>query len=520
MKAVLKGEVRTPDELNAVKKSISAQYRLSGLPKNSDILSAATESERDIIKKSVQLKPVRTISGVAVIAAMTSPHKCPHGLCVPCPGGPESQFQSPQSYTGYEPAALRAAQQDFDPCRQVTTRLEQLKQMGHSVDKAELIVMGGTFTSRSLCYQEWFVRRCIEAMNCFDSKRCATLSLECAQTINETAKVRNIGITFETRPDWARKEHVDQMLKMGGTKVELGVQSTYDFVLKRMQRGHAIKDVIDANTILRDSGFKVGFHMMPGLPGSDFDMDLNMFRRIFADPKFCPDYLKIYPTLVTEGTQLHEMWQSGEYDPLTNEDAIELICQIKMLLPKWTRLQRIQREIPIHLIAAGVTRSNIRQLAENKLDESNKKCQCIRCREVGHAILKGIAPRPEHIELKTMNYNVCDGVEHFISFEETDILIGFLRLRFPHDSHRPELSNAALVRELHVYGPMVPIGSEAKDEWQHREYGKGLLSEAECIAEKNGFNNIAILSGVGVREYYRKLGYKRDGPYMVKPLKR
>ena len=504
MKMVLKGEVRTPDELNAVKKSI------------------ATESEQDIIKRTVQLKPVRTISGVAVIAVMTSPHKCPHGLCVPCPGGPESQFQSPQSYTGYEPAALRAAQQDFDPCRQVTTRLEQLKQMGHPIDKAELIVMGGTFTSRSLCYQEWFVRRCIEAMNCFDSKRCATLSLECAQVINETAKVRNIGITFETRPDWSRKEHVDQMLKMGGTKVELGVQSTYDFVLKRMQRGHAVKDVIDANTILRDSGFKVGFHMMPGLPGSDFDMDLNMFRRIFADPKFCPDYLKIYPTLVIEGTQLYEMWQSGEYDPLTNEDAIELICQIKMLLPKWTRLQRIQREIPIHLIAAGVTRSNIRQLAENKLDESNKKCQCIRCREVGHAILKGIAPRPEHIELKTMKYNACNGVEHFISFEDVknDILIGFLRLRFPHDSHRPELSNAALVRELHVYGPMVPIGSRAKDEWQHRGYGEELLSEAECIAEKNGFNKIAILSGVGVREYYRKFGYKRDGTYMAKPLKR
>ncbi len=517
----LKGDVSTPDKLNAAKKLVSAQYGLSSLPKNSDILSAATEDERDIIKRLVQLKPVRTISGVAVIAVMTSPHKCPHGLCVPCPGGPESRFQSPQSYTGYEPAALRAAQQDFDPHRQVTIRLEQLKQMGHSVDKAELIVMGGTFTSRSLCYQEWFVRRCIEAMNCFGSERCATLSLECAQAINETAKVRNVGITFETRPDWARKEHVDQMLKMGGTKVELGVQSTYDFVLKRMQRGHTVKDVIDANTILRDSGFKVGFHMMPGLPGSDFDMDLDMFRRIFTDPKFCPDYLKIYPTLVTEGTQLYEIWQSGEYDPLTNEDAIELICQIKMLLPKWTRSQRIQREIPIHLIAAGVTRSNIRQLAENKLGELNKKCQCIRCREVGHAILKGVAPRPEHIELKTMNYNACNGVEHFTSFEdiENDILIGFLRLRFSHDSHRPELSNAALVRELHVYGPMVPIGSRAKDEWQHRGYGEELLNEAERIAEENGFDKIAILSGVGVREYYRKLGYKCDGPYMVKPIK-
>ncbi|WRQ72964.1 MAG: tRNA uridine(34) 5-carboxymethylaminomethyl modification radical SAM/GNAT enzyme Elp3 [Methanosarcinales archaeon Met12] len=513
---ILKGEVRTHDELNAAKKSISMQYGLSGFPKNSAILSTATGSERDIIKRLVQIKPVRTISGVAVIAVMTSPHKCPHGLCVPCPGGPQSHFQSPQSYTGYEPAALRAVQQDFDPYRQVTERLKQLKQMGHSVDKAELIVMGGTVTSRSLCYQEWFVRRCIDAMNCFGSAGCATLSLESAQAINETAKVRNVGITFETRPDWARKEHVDQMLKMGGTKVELGVQSTYDFVLKRMQRGHTVKDVIEANAVLRDSGFKVGFHMMPGLPGSDFDMDLNMFRRIFTDPKFCPDYLKIYPTLVIEGTQLYEMWQSGEYDPLTNEDAIKLICQIKMLLSKWTRLQRIQREIPAHLIMAGVTKSNIQQLVENRLNELNKRCQCIRCREVGHALLKGIVPHPEHIELKIEEYNACNGLEHFISFEESDILIGFLRLRFPHNPYRPELKDAALVRELHVYGPMVPLGQKAASEWQHRGYGEELLKCAEELALDAGFSRIAIISGIGVREYYKKLGYERDGPYMVK----
>jgi elongator complex protein 3 len=529
---VASGDVRTPDELNAAKKGVSMRYGICKLPKNSEILAAAPVSKRIIIRSIIQKKPVRTISGVAVVAVMTSPARCPHGLCIPCPGGVTSQFQSPQSYTGYEPAALRAVQQGFDPYRQVTVRLNQLKQTGHPIDKVELIVMGGTFTSRSLCYQEWFVRRCIEAMNDFDDKKHATVSesrfdLEHAQKVNETAKVRNIGITFETRPDWAKREHIDQMLKMGGTKVELGVQNIYNFVLKRMQRGHTVEDVVESNTLLRDSGFKVGFHMMLGLPGSDFERDIRVFKRIYSDPRFCPDYLKIYPTLVIEGTQLYEMWQKGEYTPLTNEVAVELLCHAKMELPRWTRLQRVQRDIPAPLIAAGVTKSNIRQLARARLNELNKKCQCIRCREVGHALLKGITPSIEHIELKTITYNACNGTEHFLSFEdvetlsdvEKDILIGFLRLRFPYRPHRPELENAAIVRELHVYGPMLPLGQKAINEWQHRGYGEELLNNAESIAAENGFDTIAIISGIGVREYYRKLGYERNGPYMVKSLK-
>ncbi|MDI6639221.1 MAG: tRNA uridine(34) 5-carboxymethylaminomethyl modification radical SAM/GNAT enzyme Elp3 [Methanocellales archaeon] len=512
---ILAEDIVSSDELNNAKKAVVRRYNLSKLPKNSDILAVATDDEQDIIRRLVQLKPVRTISGIAVIAVMSSPHRCPHGLCIPCPGGPTSPFRSPQSYTGYEPAALRATQQDYDPYRQVTVRLRQLKQIGHPLDKAELIVMGGTFTARSLCYQEWFVRRCLEAMNDFDGKKHATILLEDAQKVNETARVRNVGITFETRPDWSKKEHIDRMLKMGGTKVELGVQSTYDFVLRRMQRGHTTEDVIMANAMLRDSGLKVGFHLMPGLPGSSFDGDLKMFRRVFTDSRFKPDYLKIYPTLIVHGTQLHEMWKNGEYEPLTNEDAVELIAKVKAFLPRWVRLQRIQRDVPAHLILAGVTKSNIRQLARERLRKSGKKCHCIRCREVGHALLKGT--EPENIKLSTERYEVCGGIEHFISFEdvEKDILIGFLRLRFPNDPHRPELSNAALVRELHIYGPMVPIGSRT-DGWQHRGYGEELLCTAEHLAMENGFNKIAILSGVGVRGYYRKLGYEHDGPYMSK----
>ncbi|MDD4898744.1 MAG: tRNA uridine(34) 5-carboxymethylaminomethyl modification radical SAM/GNAT enzyme Elp3 [Methanocellales archaeon] len=523
---ILAEDILSSDELNNAKKAVVRRYNLSKVPKNSDILAVSTDDEQDIVRRLAQIKPIRTISGVAVIAVMTSPHKCPHGLCVPCPGGPASSFRSPQSYTGYEPAALRAIQQGYNPYRQVMARLSQLQQIGHPLDKAELIVMGGTFTARSILYQEWFVRRCLEAMNDFASKnknknkRQTSNPLEEVQKANENAGVRNVGITFETRPDWSKKEHIDLMLKFGGTKVELGVQSTHDFVLRRMQRGHTVEDSIVANALLKDGGLKVGFHMMPGLPGSSLDDDLKMFRRIFTDSGFKPDYLKIYPTLIVNGTQLHDMWKNGEYVPLTNEDAVELLAEVKSFLPRWVRLQRIQRDIPVQHIIAGVTKSNIRQLAADRLRQSGKKCQCIRCREVGHALLKGVEPDMENIKSLTERYDACGGIEHFISIEDVkkDLLIGFLRLRFPDNPHRKELINAALVRELHVYGPMVPIGSRT-DGWQHRGYGRELLSEAENIAEENDFDKIAVTSGVGVRDYYRKLGYELDGPYMVKGLR-
>lgn len=521
---ILAEDILSSDELNNAKKAVVQRYNLSKIPKNSDILAVSTDDEQDLVRRLAQIKPIRTISGVAVIAVMTSPHKCPHGLCVPCPGGPVSPFRSPQSYTGYEPAALRAIQQNYDPYRQAMARLSQLQQIGHPLDKAELIVMGGTFTARSLRYQEWFVRRCLEAMNDFasknKSKRQKSTPIEEVQKANENASVRNVGITFETRPDWSKKEHIDLMLKFGGTKVELGVQSTYDFVLRRIQRGHTVEDSIVANALLRDSGLKVGFHMMPGLPGSSPDDDLKMFRRIFTGSEFKPDYLKIYPTLIVNGTQLHDMWKNGEYVPLANEDAVELLAEVKSFLPRWVRLQRIQRDIPVQHILAGVTKSNIRQLAADRLRQSGKKCQCIRCREVGHALLKGVEPDIENIKSLTERYDACGGIEHFLSVEDVkkDLLIGFLRLRFPDNPHRKELSNAALVRELHVYGPMVPIGSRT-DGWQHRGYGRELLSEAEHITKENGFDKIAITSGVGVRDYYRKLGYELDGPYMIKGLR-
>lgn len=519
---LLRKEITNEHELNAAKKEVSKRYKLSALPGNSQILVEAIDSEKNSVLEILQLKPVRTISGVAILAAMTSPAPCPHGLCLPCPGGPSSKFISPQSYMGAEPAARRAFENNFNPYNQVTSRLEQLSQIGHPVEKAELIVMGGTYTSRMLCYQEWFVKRAIEAMNDFYGRKWREgkgtyISIEDVQSANENARIRNVGITIETRPDWTKKEHIDAILGLGVTKVEIGVQSTYDFILAGIQRGHTVKESAKANMRLRNSGLKVGFHMMPGLPGSTVESDLRMFRLLFDDERFMPDYLKIYPTLVTEGTRLHSMWESGNYDPFEVEEGVELLAKIKSVLPKWVRLQRIQRDIPAYQVLAGIRKSDIRELAKKRLLEMGGKCRCIRCREVGHRGLLGI--EPDNIELITEKYRACGGIEHFVSFEDVkkDVLIGFIRLRFPNSTHREELVDAALVRELHVYGPMVTPGANAgENQWQHRGYGEELLAQAQEIASNAGYKKIAVTSGVGVRDYYRKFGYGKEGPYMIK----
>ncbi|QLC50788.1 tRNA uridine(34) 5-carboxymethylaminomethyl modification radical SAM/GNAT enzyme Elp3 [Methanolobus zinderi] len=532
LEMVIKKEITDKQQLNEAKKKISKKYRLSCLPKNADIIVTGNDEEQETVRDILRRKPVRTISGVAVIAAMTSPAPCPHGVCLPCPGGPDSEFHSPQSYMGREPSTMRAIQYEYDPYRIVTGRLEQLKQIGHEVKKAELIVMGGTFSARSIDYQQWYTKRCLEAMNDFYGKswrqevhtigkQLPYVTLEDVQRMNETAAIRNTGITFETRPDWTSTQHVDRMLELGATKVEIGVQSTYDFVLSRMKRGHTVADSIEANRILRDSGLKVGFHMMPGLPGMDEEREIRNFKRVFNNPGFKPDYLKIYPTLVTEGTELNEMWARGEYRAISDEDAVGLLADIKSFVPEWVRMQRIQRDIPAQQILDGVRKSNIRQLARERLIQNGETCRCIRCREVGHNILQGREPDVDNIDLKTMSYDCCGGKEHFIAFEDRvqDILIGFIRLRFPNRPHRNELESAALGRELHVYGSMVPVGDKAGGhDWQHRGYGAELVAHAEKIARDAGYSKLAITSGIGVRRYYQRLGYERDGVYMSKRL--
>jgi len=496
-------EVSDPAGITKLKKEISRKYRLARLPRHADVMKLSGE---EIVKAQLKRKRMRTASGVVPVAVMTSPFACPHGKCLMCPGGPASAFESPQSYVGYEPAAARAAQQGFEPYDQVRTRLRQLEEIGHEVAKVELILMGGTLTARPLSYQQWFVSRCLAALEDFGAERGITIC--------------NTGITFETRPDYARDEEVDRMLALGATKLELGVQQVSDRILAAIQRGHAVSDSIRANRRARDSGLKVGFHVMLGLPGATIEDDTAMFAALFNDPGFRPDYLKIYPTLVVQGTKLYEQWLRGEYEPLEEERAIEIIAAAKRHIPTWVRIQRIQRDIPAQYIEAGVRKSNLRQLVLARLQETGERCRCIRCREAGLAQLAGRYAEEREVQLLIERYEACGGTELFLSYEDVknDILIALLRLRFPYEPHRVELQNAAVVRELHVYSEMLGLGERKEQSWQHRGYGARLLRKAEEIARDAGYCKLAVMSGIGVREYYLRLGYRREGPYMVKQL--
>lgn len=527
----LSRNITTKKDLEKLKIQTCRDLKLSGFMSNSKILQYAKPEELESLRPILMKKPTRTISGVAIVAVMCRPHKCPHGRCKYCP---ESSI-APPSYTGEEPAALRARMFHFHPYVQTFNRLYQLKNIGHSIDKVELIIMGGTFASCTLDYQEWFVTQCLRAMNDFEtvSKKISVNQREIkiippedfqyihdAQKNNEHSKVRCIGLTFETRPDYAKMEDINRMLQFGVTRVELGVQTLYNHIYKRVDRGHKIQDVIEANQLLRDSGIKVAMHMMPGLLSS-FSSDVNMFKRLFNEPLFSPDMLKIYPCLVTEGSEFYDMWKKGEYEPYTSQQAVDLIVEVKKILPKWVRTMRIQRDIPATLIDAGVKKSNLGELVYNRLEEEDIQCQCIRCREVGHKKAHGIEPDYNNIELLRTDYDVVGGHEIFLSIEdvENDILIGFTRLRIPSNRvFRKEItSSSSLIRELHVYGQMQKIGKNDDNLWQHKGYGAQLLEEAEKIAkDEYNKNKMLIISGIGVRDYYRKFGYYKDGPYMFK----
>lgn len=514
LEALLSRQSVTPGDVTRIKVEVCRKYGAPAVPRNSALLSAATPEERGILRRLLLVKPTRTLSGVAPVAVMTSPFPCPHGKCLPCPGGPDHPYRSPQSYTGEEPAALRAREHGYDPWAQVRARLEQFELLGHHVDKVELIVMGGTMTSRPPDYQEWFVRECVRAMNEYRGAP----SVHPADTArvfreNELSSVRCVALTFETRPDWSRREHIDRMLDLGVTKVELGVQHLDDAILSFNRRGCTVADTVEATSSLRNAGIKVGYHIMPNLPGSDIGHDRWMFRELFENPSFRPDFLKIYPTLVTPGSGIEELWRKGEYTPYPEETLIDLIAHAKSLLPRYVRLQRIQRDIPARLIVAGSRHSNFRQLCQQRLAEMGGSCRCIRCREAGRS--KGGGTE----ELSILSYDASGGREHFISVESGDSLIGFARLRTGGERWRQETEGMALLRELHVYGSVVPLGSSpSAEQRQHRRFGKMLLSAAEETASAEGYSGIVVMSGIGVRPYYRRHGYERRGPYMHRKL--
>jgi elongator complex protein 3 len=380
--------------------------------------------------------------------------------------------------------------------------------------------MGGTFPATPKRYQRRFVQRCLDAITQQKSS-----SLEEATKQAESSRTRNVGITVETRPDWAKQNQVDQMLPMGVTRVELGVQNVYDDIYQLVNREHTVQDVIDATRTLKDTGIKVAYHMMPGLPGSSHDRDLEGFRKVFTNPDFKPDMIKIYPCLVMKGTKTHEWWKKGEYKPYTSEEAAQLVAEVKKIIPPWIRIMRVQRDIPANLIAAGVKHSNLRQLALQKLQEENARCHCIRCREVGHRwLIDKVKPDLSKVQISSMKYDASEGQEIFISAEDpaNDVLIGYLRLRMPSTkAHRPEINTepCSIVRELHVYGPLVPVGKHKAKAWQHKGYGEALLTEAERITrEEYSRRKVVVISALGTKQYYMRLGYHHDGPYMSKTL--
>lgn len=519
------GSVHSKDELHRWKMEVVRRRGAPVIPSDADLLAALVEPERSRYRDLLRTKPTRTLSGVAIVAVQTSPEWCPHGTCTYCPGGPPTA--SAKSYTGFEPAALRAGRHRHDPYAQVADRIQQLRAIGHDTDKIDLILMGGTLTARDLDYQEWFAKRCYDAMNddgVVSVSRFGTggaLTLEEALRRNETAANRCIGLTVETKPDWCFEPHLDVILGFGATRVELGAQTTHDDVLTRVHRGHTLADTIRATRLVKDAGLKLVYHMMPGLPGNDPVRDIESFRRIFEDPDFRPDMIKIYPTLVMPGTHLYDEWRRGEYTPYTTQEAAEVIAEAKRLVPPWVRIQRVDRDIPTPLIGAGVDKSNLREIALDLLRRKyGASCRCIRCREVGFRARPDVEPDAPDLTLARIDYDASGGRETFLGIEDAsrDVLYAYLRLRRPAAPHRPELQTAhAMVRELKVHGRMVALGDHEPQAAQHRGLGQRLLAEAGRITfDEWGLDDLFVMSGVGVKEYYRKLGFADAGVYVVK----
>ncbi|VTJ69455.1 Hypothetical predicted protein [Marmota monax] len=511
-------------DLNKVKTKTAAKYGLSAQPRLVDIIAAVPPQYRKVLVPKLKAKPIRTASGIAVVAVMCKPHRCPHisftgNICVYCPGGPDSDFEySTQSYTGYEPTSMRAIRARYDPYLQTRHRIEQLKQLGHSVDKVEFIVMGGTFMALPEEYRDYFIRNLHDALSGHTSN-----NIYEAVKYSERSLTKCIGITVETRPDYCMKRHLSDMLTYGCTRLEIGVQSVYEDVARDTNRGHTVKAVCESFHLAKDSGFKVVAHMMPDLPNVGLERDIEQFTEFFENPAFRPDGLKLYPTLVIRGTGLYELWKSGRYKSYSPSDLIELVARILALVPPWTRVYRVQRDIPMPLVSSGVEHGNLRELAFARMKDLGIQCRDVRTREVGIQEIHHKV-RPYQVELVRRDYVANGGWETFLSYEDPDqdILIGLLRLRkCSEETFRFELGGGvSIVRELHVYGSVVPVSSRDPTKFQHQGFGMLLMEEAERIArEEHGSGKIAVISGVGTRNYYRKIGYRLQGPYMVKMLK-
>ena len=511
-------------KITSIKARIGKKYHHSKVIKNATILNFATEKEREIVTQILKRRKTRTLSGVSVIAIMTEPLPCP-GNCIYCPGSDSQPGEKvAQSYTGREPAAMRSIHNNYDPYLQVQSRINDLEAIGHKpLDKIELIIMGGTFLSTNQSYQEKFIKGALEGVI---EKRVE--SLDEAIVLAETSKRRVVGITIETRPDYCKEEDVDRMLKYGTTRVELGIQTVYDNIYNLVKRGHTSADSIEAIRIAKDAGLKINAHIMPNLPGSSYTLDIELFDELFSNSDYRPDMLKIYPTLVINGTELYNWWKKGTYSPYSDKKLIELLANVKKNIPSYIRIQRIMRDIPATLIEAGCKNSNLRQLVQERLREMEESCKCIRCREIGLSKKKESFNENslDEVKLYRQDYKASKGQEIFLSYEnqQDNYLIGYLRLRKPSEfAHRPELNDGKtmIVREIKIVGELVPKDMKPKrfNQIQHRGYGKLLMQNAEKIAKEDfDAKKLAVISGIGVKQFFYNMQYNSDGVYVSKAL--
>ncbi len=500
-------------ELRRVKAEICKEYKIQ-MPTNADILKEYRtmieqgDMEEDFaFMRILQVRSVRTLSGIAPITVLTKPYQCP-GRCTYCP----TESNMPKSYIDTEPGAMRALRLKFDPYEQVTKRIEALERNGHIPEKCELIVLGGTWTAYPNDYQEWFMKRCYDGFN-LDERPDGAETLEEAKRLNEIAKYRVIGCTLETRPDHIDEAEVKRLRWFGATRMQIGVQTLNKHVLALTLRDQTNEGVQQATKLLKEAGIKITYHMMQNLPGAIPETDLHDIKTIFSDPAYQPDHIKIYPCVVVKSAPLYRHWKAGRYKSYSEQTLTDLLIDIKNEVPYYCRIERLVRDIPENSIEGGNTVTNLRQMMQDK----GAQCDCIRCREPRDDI-SGI----EEAQLYIDEYEASDGTEYFISYENADRtkLFGFVRLRLQSIDHHwyEELQDAAIIRELHVYGQLIPVSDKVSKAAQHRGLGRKLMAEAEMVAKEKGFKKSAVIAGVGVRKYYEKLGYELAEEYMVKSL--
>ncbi|PIT88353.1 MAG: tRNA uridine(34) 5-carboxymethylaminomethyl modification radical SAM/GNAT enzyme Elp3 [Candidatus Magasanikbacteria bacterium CG10_big_fil_rev_8_21_14_0_10_36_32] len=518
------------EQFNELKRFVLRSEIKSGtLPSTANLLKAYHNlveknklSPNKILEKLLVKRAVRTLSGVSIVTVLTKPFPCP-GKCVYCP----LEKNMPKSYLSEEPAAARALKLNFDPFKQVTARLNTLEKNGHPTDKVELIVKGGTWNAYPINYQYWFILRCFEACNAKNQSKIKNQKfnskikinefkkiLAGEQKKNETAQHRIIGLTLETRPDFVTYETVGQMRELGCTRAELGVQTTDDKILKIIKRGHAAEDIKKAVKLLKQYGFKVDFHLMPQLPGSTPAKDLKMLLSVFSDSDYRPDMLKIYPCAVIKNSELYRWWKAGKFQPYSNKQLLSILKKFKAQVPYYVRISRLIRDVPGRYIEAGNKVTNLRQVIQSEMAAEKLKCKCLRCREIGHQ--EKIKNKKSKIKLFSNKYKSSGGMEYFLSFEDIkrQAIFAFCRLRIDKTGIYP-----AFIRELHVYGQSISVGEREQKASQHKGLGVKLIKEAEKICKKHKIREIAVISGVGVKNYYKKFGYKPENTYMIKSLK-